>query len=363
VERVGEHAAIMKFNKGKSGVTLVETMIGLGILGLIVVIASSSIATMMRQFKVENAKSLMRDMAERVRLDLANPENMWASASQDFSPGNSNLKICVTNNASPLCVMSDEQGKQMEFNLKRRLPDGTVEDVSGSYDIKGRPCQGANNTKCVFHVKTYFWATCPLTAGTSVPQSQCDISDAINTRYIVYATPNVGSSAGNYYAGLTNYSFPPKNKFDSDKLSFATRMSTASIVQRASQEKCGAGKVQLGYDPKGLPICRCIGHENVNVSPNAICPGKSCGANQFAIGFNSDGSLNCEDISQCNADSKTCDCQTVTFNTASSGKCPNGYWMRSIDFGQCYATSSKEKGVETVECERNTAVCCSLGIF
>ena len=363
MELAGEHAVIMKFNSGKSGVTLVEMMVALGIFGLLIAMTSSSISSMIRQFRVENTKVLMRDLAENVRFNLSDPENIWASASQDFSTGNAGLKTCVTENASPLCVITNEK-MQKKFNLKRRLPDGSVEDFSGTYDIKGRPCGGVSNQKCVFQVDTFFWATCPLASGTNEPQSQCSISDAINFRYRVSALPSVATVSGKYYAGLSGYSFPPRKKFDSDKLSFSSRMSTADIVQRANQNKCGTGKVQLGYDTRGLPICRCIGHESVAVSPSAVCPSTKCGKNQFAIGFKSDGTLNCEDISQCTTDSQTCKCLTITLDSSISGKCPNGYWMRSIDFGQCYARSNKDKGSgEIVECDRNTAQCCNVGIF
>ena len=72
----------------------------------------------------------------------------------------------------------------------------------------------------------------------------------------------------------------------------------------------------------------------------------------------------CRSESECSVSSPPadCPCNIITLDSLANSVCGAGFWMVSMDYGVCQATTEKGgKGApETVKCSSKTARCCSF---
>jgi type II secretory pathway pseudopilin PulG len=379
-------------NKSKSnslGATLLETTIAIGILGIITLTAVVFFTSNMRQLRVEDAKSVVSDLAARLRSEASNPDNLRTSADLGEARGNKLLRDCLGAISGQACVnAATDPNLQHGFaliKLERRgsnvahpVPIAGPGAIGAGgfsspayYSLRGELCNNLGVGDCVVKAEAFFWATCPLSAANA-PQSSCPVALTIHVRIRV----SVDDSVSDFYSALRGTSFPNLREFEANRTAFALSVPASDIIQKAEQNACGTGKIQVGFNTQGLPMCQCIGeYQDRTVGPSDVCNPISCPPNTYLSGFDPSKTppLKCIDISMCSSDrsscsgfnTKDCPCKCIELNPdggSNAGQCPAGMWMTEINFGKCYATQVKKGGNSIVRCEKDIGICCRLPI-
>lgn len=358
----------MKSNKAQffqRGASLVETIMAIGILGIVVGAASTYFAQSGATLRIENAKETQSALAARMQSALSNPDAITNSILFGVGEGNTALKDCVS--ASGNCVIT-KANSAMAFTLYD-AGDQAVRMASPTgegYDPDGKKCTpGSQN--CIFTAIVKFWATCGLSAGPNpTPLSACVPAKFINFKFQVQVAKQMmqGKSA-------KLFPFPSDAVYNNALPSSAVRMRVADINARLGGE-CGQGKIgttlkMTGIDQNGKPICKCLNGGDPDAAGN--CPNQRCAAkNSIMVGFKpqSPGSpiLVPECINQQTCQNDTTGlCPCVDVDLATNGDCGEGYWMVSINYGQCTASTGKNKNApETVSCTKKRGRCCKLDV-
>jgi len=81
------------------------------------------------------------------------------------------------------------------------------------------------------------------------------------------------------------------------------------------------------------------------------------------IGFKDDGTIDCLDERVCSNPTMPAKCPCKIIDLTGTGDCGPGFWMVSIDYGECEATTVGKGGkgaTEKVSCSRHVGRCCKL---
>jgi prepilin-type N-terminal cleavage/methylation domain-containing protein len=357
--------------QSQRGVTLLEMLVAVAILGVLIAAASGGISELMTRMKIEAAKSSLHMLAMRIRDDLGNADHLRTSADHDGGKTNPSLLSCVSPKVN--CVATDPKNP-VDFVLYRlqKAADGSAfpQKVVGKqsapvhYDIRGEQCDKPGIDGCLFRTHAKFWATCPLDA-SKVPQNSCTPAEILNFTFVVEVIDNLPD----YYAALKGARYPPnlvKSGVSYD-LGFLVRSPSAPIIQKGKAEACGPGQIQDGIQKNGLPRCRCPGSAAL-VDPSTECE-NTCTNGQVLAGFDELGKVKCVNIDQCSQpvsscaafakERPNCPCECINLAPAAMNKCSPGYWITGVETGDCKAKDTGKKGGnEPITCTGGFMICC-----
>jgi type II secretory pathway pseudopilin PulG len=362
--------------RSQLGATLLETIIAIGILGAVVGAASTYFAQSGSTLRFENLKEMQGAIVGRLQSALANPEVI--NKTLDFAPpstGLNQLKACILGTST--CVATAPASSWTFDLLDANVDPSTGKPIQlagglAGYDMEGNPCK-LGSPKCIFGTEVKFWATCPLdTAKNPTPLTTCPRAQYLNFKFQV-RVPDAKQLFKS--KGLKLPNFPSDADYNGAEPMSAVRVRVADVLARRGGA-CGKPEDYLrmvGLDKEGKPICRCI-----DGSSKTPCKPVICAKNEIMIGFKEVTTKDkatgvnittlqpqclkqkdCEDLSKTLPD--ICPCTDV--DLGASGKCAEGFWMVGIQYGECSATTEKDKGgPETVKCTGKKGRCCKLDV-
>lgn len=350
-------------HRRECGLSLLEILIALAILGIGIAAATSYLWRIEREVQIENAKVMQHHLADRLQLALSNPDAIRNSIDLDMSIGNDTLRSCIEpgricNSVSP--------ATQTRFNLLAagRSPDRIAGDLV-SYSTQGKLCTPPS-AGCHFDAEVWFWGTCAIDA-TGVPQASCTSPAYLNFRFRIAPRP------GSRVQAVGSFSdYPPAGPFNADTTSFTVRLRTAEVLLRTMQE-CGPDQYVKEIDRNGLVVCECVVPE-VNAAGTRTnrrdgfgrpaCGSQRCRNDyEIMVGFTPQGTIRCIDERTCSRTPMPVDCPCKIIDLTTTGDCGSGFWMVSIDYGLCEATTVGKGGkgaTEKVKCSRHVGRCCKL---
>jgi hypothetical protein len=392
-----------KNRQGMRGSSLLEAVIAIGVLGIVVGAASTYFAKSGTLLRVENLKEVEAGVAANLQAALSNPEAM--NKTLTFGAGGAafqQLQMCVLGAPVGQSCVATSAATFNEIDLRSAEMDeasGAPNRLSGAgvaFDTDGKPCvQSPGHPNCIFTTRVRFWATCPLDTSTPPkPQKKCQRAAYVNFKFQVRVED---ASQVFKQKGLKLPNLPLDKDYMSDAATGAMRMRVADINAR-SEGLCDDPKdpktkylKMFGFDGNGKPICRCL-----DGSSTLPCQAQECKCNpkedpngckvkkgqkaptMVMVGFRATDLtdkkgqkigevLEPDCISDASCDSTDpkilakCPCMDV--DLSKSGDCGKGFWMVSIKYGECSATTEKDKGgPETVKCTKKEGRCCKLDV-
>lgn len=303
---------MIRFLRSSKGMSLLEVIIALAVLGISVGAATTFFGD---SFLDQGNKQIVatRDrVAAFVHKEIINPDVLAFSANFAYGTfaGNTAMADCL--NPSRLCTVT-RPGTQLSFHLVRQQLNGLItssEQIAGStampqfYDRNGRPATCTPGRACPFSVTASFWASCPVPSSTpnaAAPVS-CNRPEAINVRFQVSQSynPDFLGLSSRAAGSLRFSSIPPgvpgqtPNLFVDNPGQFAYTIAAKDIILRAA-DSCkdrDPNATQSGVDNDGRITCVCTTLENPGsraTDPLGLnrptCAGKTCTSPEVMVGM------------------------------------------------------------------------------
>jgi hypothetical protein len=356
--------------RSEQGMGLVELMVSIGILGIIVGTATTYFAESNKTSKVEYLKEQQVKIGREIESALANPDAIKNSM---FFPGNEGLKQCIEPGSTCGAALTEPPGKLFTLRDTQQASESLAGPTLG-LDLDGKTCTiGASG--CVFNPIVSFWATCELNA-SDIPEQTCTKAGFLNFKYEVKVVHTELQKRMS--------SYPEKDNATNGSLKNIVRVRIADLLVRTDSPCPNKDEMMMGVDAQGKPICECIVQKTVMVGKTMkpvfngnkrVCGEQICPKDTIMTGYEEDvQTINgkqvktivprCRGESECSVSSPPadCPCKIITLDSATNSDCGAGFWMVSMDYGVCQATTEKGgKGApETVKCSSKTARCCSF---
>lgn len=356
--------------RDQRGMTMVELIVAVGMLGIVIGTASTYFAQMNSQSNIEQLKELQIKIGRDIEANLVTPDAIKVTS--EFA-GNEALNDCLTPGRT--CRITEPPGSSITiFNAS--VPPETVAGPAQGYDFDGKPCT-IGMPRCIFNPQVKFWATCPLGAGNR-PTATCTAPVFLNFKYQI---DNVHKEKSSRMKQIGSY--PKAGVLTSSDTTFVTRLRVADVLARTGGT-CGAGLMLTGFDTNGKPKCECLVQETRFVGGQAVpqfhangdpvCGTQACPAGSLMIGFRLDTRTvkgvkrntivpDCRTEAYCSEKDTVpagCPCKIVDLST--DGDCGPGFWMVNITQGLCEGTHEKhgKAAPETVKCSQKKGRCCSF---
>ena len=357
------------------GVTIIEALVAVAVLGIIVVFVNKYYSTTLKLTRTQEVASIRDHIYQQITRAI-NPESMANSMAYTNPPddvGNKFLEACVRQELATPCVHT-QPVDQVGFFLMSPEPGGGATIVAGpeglprSYKKDGEPSTlGCTDGDCLYRATASWWATCPpLTDGT-IPDS-CIAAETIWVRVKVI-TDNPGGAARE---GAQKVNSTPPSHLFANHTQFAFPVA-AKDIRLIAQSSCNIpGTRMTGYDKFGQPICRCatscscgptiitVGGQTFDSSfgdcgrrgPTCSCVESACDPRtHFMAGLDDNNEAICiprNSLELCN-----------TINIQTNGDCGEGKQMVNVTYGSCSHSRNPKGGGWKIDCNDDTATCCS----
>ncbi len=317
----------------RAGFTLVESMIALGLIGVIVLAVMQFISQSSDVGLYNEALNARMSLGQTMTRAISNFDDVTRSAKASNSPGNMQLRYCL--GLAPGTCSTTSAASPASFDLYA---------VKGAVKIAGTAGQSVTysrtgGTNCVpgpncpfWQARAYFYASCPNNSVT------CDKASTINVKFDI-------QPANSEYNN---------RRLKGQQLTVAHRVFKSAI--KDSQD-CPDGSEQIGLSKDGLVQCRCRpGYTQTGLTAEGqpVCQGAGvvhCNKNEILKGRNPDGSPYCVPVVR--------KCGTVNFGSTDA-TCPNAGWLENINLGYCKPVGKKGKKTTSrdIKCDTNQGYCC-----
>ncbi len=345
----------------QKGTTLLETMIALGLIGVIVVGVSQFFSQTFKAQRRARIKTAYQFIAQDIENKLKNPGSIYASVMNDGS-GNA---LCIA--PGPSCVVSPLTqcllgfGNGCTTQLTQHNPaapnyfalnyamytsndSGLVTSGDANnpiyYNADGVRCT-LGSKLCMFKAVTFWYGVCE----TSAP---CTQASEIHVAYQVsQITPNPLPELGNPFPPL-----PASTHFFMHQVK--------DILGAWMNNSCYPGAVVIGFSRQGRPLCECrppYVATGVSGSRGPVCrlilaPELTCSdPNTVFRGLTTDGRANCVSVN----DAYDCVSPVATGTIGQAAVCPAGYWTQDDSRTDCTFNCTMPKQDGTWSCGSNEA--------
>ncbi len=378
----------LKANHKSAGVTLVELLIALGIVGGISLVIATFLSQQQQTVKLLKQRLQIRTIARTLDQTLSNPANLLTStsaanlvdASQTVIQGNYLLSNCINSvaNAKALgtnCTLpATDPQQQQSFNLYQSttLVAGTTSTpvvyrlADGSLCVNG----AGTDPMCNLQAVAYFWATCApqdilgsmqsVSSGGAInispgpnangvankagnpnyPPTVCLQAQTIHLRYQIRYVPNLKASniaSGIYATGAPPPNYPSDDVFWADypanqqpSTFGAISIPVSQIPVPASAPLACAPNFQMTGIVNGVPTCQCL--PPFELAPGCV-PGQPCACINTTSQCPSDTRFNGVDVNGqvicCNVNCNT----FVPIDWSPPVQQPTGYFWAQCAFG------------------------------
>ncbi len=330
----------LSLGSGEEGLSLVEILVALGILGVVSVLIAQFIP------KIYNSRNRIEAISARDGISMrikrvVSRSNLVFSAQNLADPGNKALLDCVDDDDSTICQTTDIR-QPLGFRLGYPRDSASAE-VTGTHDNpllyqrNGGICRAGDRCTPEWEVRSYFTAVCPSQATT------CPKAMSIRFRYQLRNIPRLGQPAipslptdeefaDPRNANLNIKIFDPFQVAECPPFSFIESILADGVAVCV----CQPGSTKVGVKD-GQPVC----------SPGDLrCPDN---LTHRLLGFDSQMKPIC-------VPRKKFQCTNIPTSNACNGI------VRSVQLGSCRVirSASKKKGSNAdVTCSQNQFACCT----
>ncbi|MBQ47276.1 MAG: hypothetical protein CMP10_07385 [Zetaproteobacteria bacterium] len=328
----------MLFKNKMSGATLIESILGVGILILIVVSTTRFVGNNLKGTQKERYRSARNQLIYMISESLNNPENIALSAVKG-GVFNADLTNCIQNisGSGGVCrAVGIRNAKSFNLHAVGDTETGTIltrtpnRGQSLFYDWNLHSTSDPNKGK--LNPIVYFWAECGINPTNGRINDSCNKAANIYLAFVIqpvsgpYSPNFVGSAAG----PDVFYPYPDGVITKNGRIRVSDLYKNASVI--AANEitgrmasTCPLGKYLKGYDSNGRIICKCFTDE---------CTAKKCRSDQVIVDYLSNGQPVCRSLT--NASNFTC----FTRRAQQRGSrpaiyCPANHWLTSVHGDQC----------------------------
>lgn len=330
--------------RSQSGVTLIEILVVVGIMGVIGLAVGFQLKSLDEtRYRIE-AMSTRDALNLRIRRTISKA-NLTYSAQNIVDGGNTDLLACVDDDSATVCSQTNVL-QQQSFVLAYPV-DGQPRLVSGSamspasYNHNGKLCTDPTNCHPEWESRTYFTAICPGS------QATCPKAAYIQARFHLR---NVSLRKLR-----TLPSVPPDDDFNDPNKPTLGMISIKLDTEEASSP-CNANSVVTKVSSNGNVSCSCLpGANQTGTSGNQpVCELQDlrCPNNKKPIGYTKEMQPICVD--------ERLNCKEIRTGQTCAG------FINGVRVGGCVtslAPSKKKKGDtdNSATCDEDFYVCCLPG--
>ena len=352
--------------RNQKGITLVELMVAIGILGLVTTVGFTYYDQSRKNIREVQFLQVMRTIAKRLDKFSQNPEAIAFSAAQNSNKELANCvwsqelstlgegsdyrvdKIRNSGAAITRCTSTDPK-QQVPFSLyvpprdinnyeaeKRRISGG---NGGLYYDVVGRRGCNPQDPKCIIKVETYFWATCPrgandirsgIQAGNpNIPLvNDCHRAQTINIRYQVSHIHKINQGKSKFRRQLPNI---PRNETfwlngqssaGGHSVDHANPIDVAQLGRYSDYIGNCKQNETLIYVKDSKPECRCLPpyrSDDGTLSGSCILDGHQCLPTERYLGTQITGEPICQPV----------ECRNINVTGFNFDCRPNG-WLTEV---------------------------------
>lgn len=343
---MGMKVRFLKKIKQVQGATLLETLVAIGIVGLIAAGMAQFFLTSVRIQRTNKHKTAMRYLALDIENKLKTASSIYLSL---LDPQNIDLIKCTlgTLDGCTNTLVSYDPGAPNYFALHYRTQNDDSQAITSEdpdapliYDTNGILCpegEPTGDAQCAFQAETFFYASCDPAEGSST----CEYGPAL--LHVAYRVSQIPGTLSNQQ----RFQDLPRS------IHFYTHQ-VSNILGSTMTAVCNPGAVVAGYDRRGYSICRCSGryvdsgmtNRNGPICSDTVDSAHYCPQmNQIFRGLNPDGTANCVDID----DAYECidlDTSLEDYHADMTQRCPAGYWVQEEKRADCsfWCTMPKHGG-------------------
>ena len=334
------------FLKKNSGFSLIETLIGLGVLGIVITGTVGFLGNNASSTKRERYRGARDQLAYLITEALNNPENIALSARKG-GVINQALVNCLGNmqEATGSCnAIGIDNAKSFSLFAADGTEGGKLvasktnsgRSVFYGWDLT----QGSDPGKFKLYPSVYFWAGCSINPKTMQVNKSCNKASTIFMSFVIQ--PVDGPYSPNWSGAKARplYFYPyPKNivsangSVDKKKLYSNIFSMPAPEVSARMPGICPLGRYMKGYDAAGKPICECF---------TAGCVADTCTGDQIIIGYDEKGKGICRSLTNPN-DFKCFDFVAKQNNQRDAIQCPTNHWLVNVSGEGCKGGASFNK--------------------
>lgn len=318
-----------KISGPRAGFTLVETMIAMGIMGIIGVAIMVFVSQSTDQTLHTEALNARMAIAQTLGRTIASYSDILSSSQR-----NSELAYCLGATKGTCSVTNPQNPMYFDLYRSNGMKIAGTQGSPVNYGRTGQVNCAAvpGSSTCPFwQARAMFFATCPGGKLT------CDQASTVTVRYELV---------------------PVKKEYQGRPLKGQSLSAAHRVFKQAlkSGQNCPEGTEQRGLDQDGKILCVCrFGFKQIGVNaegfPTCESGMLSCKPGQILKGRFADGRPDCANVRTV--------CGNVTFG-AEDAKCPNAGWLESINLGYCKpgAGGGKKGGSKVIKCDTNQGYCC-----
>ena len=343
MQKTRSHAASgeedkMFFKNKASGASLIESIIGLGILGIVVVGTTRFVGDNLTATQKERYRSGRNQLVYMISESLNNPENIALSAIkggvfnrdlanciQNTSGGGGTCRAIGIKNAKPFNLHA--VGDTDRGTILARSPNrGTSLFYNWSLSSTNNPDKGKLNPI------VYFWAECGINPRNGRINNSCNKAANIYLSFVIqpvsgpYSTNYVGPArAPDLFYPYPKGVISRSGRIRVEELFKNATVIPANEISGRMASNCPLGQYLKGYDSNGRIICKCF-TEN--------CTAKKCNADQVITDYRDNGQPICRSLT--NARDFTCTTKRAEQKANRPAiYCPANHWLTEVHGEQC----------------------------
>ena len=334
----------------QQGASLIEAIIGFGLLGLVVTGTTKFMSQNTTSTKRVQYRAARDQLAYMIAEAIQNPENIALSAVK--GQFNNQLRNCIRNNRNPgtgVCnAIGINNARPFSLHVKSNNESGNVivgtpnrDDVH--YNWSGEKAERGGVKEDMMHPTVYFWGDCGINPRTGNINRSCNKAANIYVGFVI--RPSQGPYSANYAGNEARAKFVPPYPKGAVRINGDVRVSdlymTAAVtpafaVSSRMDAICPFNRYLSGYDSQGKAVCECFQRN---------CANNKCRNDEVLVGWTDIPGTKYK-RPKCRSLTRTSDfkCQN-----RGSSTCPSGYWLAQFRTGGsygrfCHGSAEFQKG-------------------